>query len=157
MQLKVVYKNNNSQPPELQNETNDELTQRVFYVDRVEDTYATFFDKVYREFIGDESPDKKRENFRLRAFNTQYKIMLDTYTGKENENMKELKIYPMKTLALEEKLDSETFEEYDPEAMIIKVNFWRPGLEALTKEVLLPIELKVSKDMPMSKLLELVA
>ena len=83
--------------------------------------------------------------------------MLDTYTGKENENMKELKIYPMKTLALEEKLDGEIFEEYDPEAMIIKVNFWRPGLEALTKEVLLPVELKVSKDMLMSKLLELVA
>ena len=40
--------------------------------------------------------------------------MLDTYTGKENDSLEVLKIYPMKTLAFEEKLSTETFEEYDP-------------------------------------------
>ena len=69
--------------------------------------------------------------------------MLDTYTGRENQTLSELKIYPMKTLALEEKLPSEVFEDYDPNAMLIKINFWRSGLEALTDEVLQPVEIKV--------------
>ena len=45
-----------------------------------------------------------RENFRLRAYNVQSKIMLDTYDGRENETLEVLRIYPMKTLALEEKI-----------------------------------------------------
>ena len=57
----------------------------------------------------------------------------------------------MKTLAFEEKLPEEIFEDYDPNSMLIKVNFWRSGLEALSEEVLKPIELKVKKDMPMSE------
>ena len=39
-------------------------------------------------------------------------------------------------LSLEEKIPEELFEDYDPNAMPIKVNFWRTGLEALTEEVL---------------------
>ena len=54
--------------------------------------------------------------------------MLDTWTGRENETLRELKIYPMKTLVFEEKLSSEVFDEYDPNSMLIKVNFWRAGL-----------------------------
>jgi len=56
-------------------------------VDRSEDTYCSFFDMVYKEVIGDDNADKQRENFRLRAFNVQYKIMLDTYTGREIETL----------------------------------------------------------------------
>ena len=63
----------------------------------------------------------------------------------------------MKTLAFEEKLPQEVFEEYDPNAMLIKVNFWRSGLEALTEDVLCPVELKVKKDLPMQDLLVLLA
>mmetsp|Transcript_39072 Transcript_39072/g.51105 ORF Transcript_39072/g.51105 Transcript_39072/m.51105 type:complete len:243 (+) Transcript_39072:1453-2181(+) len=112
---------------------------------------------VYKEIIGDDKLEKQRENFRLRAFNVQYKIMLDTYTGRENQTLQQLKIYPMKTLAFEEKLPSESFEDYDPNSMLIKVNFWRSGIEALTEEELLPIEVKVRKDMHMSDLLVLLA
>ena len=83
--------------------------------------------------------------------------MLDTYLGRENETLSELKIYPMKTLSFEEKLQSETFEDYDPNAMLIKVNFWRGGLEALTDEVLLPVEIKVRKDMSMGDFLQRLA
>ena len=84
MQLKVVYRPKESV---LAPDTDMELAQRVFYVDRAEDTYATFFDMVYKEIIGDKREDKQRENFRLRSFNVQYKIMLDTYTGRENESL----------------------------------------------------------------------
>ena len=42
---------------------------------------------VYTDIIGDSNLEKQRENFRLRAFNVQYKIMLDTYTGRENETL----------------------------------------------------------------------
>ena len=63
----------------------------------------------------------------------------------------------MKTLALEEKTPDETFEEYDPDSMLIKVNFWRSGLEALTDEILQPIEIKVQKNMAMSALMARLA
>ena len=63
----------------------------------------------------------------------------------------------MRTLSLEEKLSDEVFEDYDPNAMLIKVNFWRRGLEALTDEVLQPFEIKVQKDMSMSDFLDRLA
>jgi len=114
------------------------------------------FDTVYKDIIGDDKADKKRENFRLRIFNVQHKIMLDTFTDREKQTLRALKIYPMRTLALEEKLSDEIFEDYDPDSMQIKVNFWRDGLESLTEEVLKPIELKVSKQLSMVDLINLM-
>ena len=103
---------------------------------------------VYKEFVGD-NPNKKRENFRLRAYNVQHSIMLDTYSGREKETLEVLKIYPMKTLALEEKVDSEEFDEYDAESMTVKVNVWRPGLVSLNEDTLRPSFLKVKKALTM--------
>ena len=51
--------------------------------------------------------------------------MLDSYSGREGETFEMLKIYPMKTLALEEKDHEDMFEDYDPNQMVIKVNAWR--------------------------------
>ena len=82
--------------------------------------------------------------------------MLDTFTDREKQTLRALKIYPMRTLALEEKLSDEIFEDYDPDSMQIKVNFWRDGLESLTEEVLKPIELKVSKQLNMVDLINLM-
>ena len=36
--------------------------------------------------------------------------MLDTYDDRENDTLEVLKIYPMKTLAFEEKADEDKFE-----------------------------------------------
>ena len=83
--------------------------------------------------------------------------MLDTYTGRDTETLQQLKIYPMKTLAFEEKLPEEVFEDYDSNVMEIKVNFWRSGLQALSENVLNPAKLKVKKDMPMQELCEKLA
>ena len=89
MQLKVVYRPREPPTAEQAKQQTDEgkLNQRVYFVDRQEDTYASFFDMVFRDIIGEESAEKHRENFRLRAFNVQYKIMLDTYTNRENETL----------------------------------------------------------------------
>ena len=72
-----------------------------------------------------EKDGKKKDNFRLRAFNIAHRILTDTYTGGESETLEALKIYPMRTLALEEKGDEDMFEEYDPNQMEIKINVWR--------------------------------
>ena len=160
MQLKVVYRPREAakiDSADTTTEIDSELRQSVFLVDRAEDTYSTLFEMAYKEVIGENNTDKLRENFRLRAFSTQYKIMLDTFTGRESESLRELKIYPMKTLVLEEKLPAEAFEEYDPNSMLIKVNFWRPNLEALNEKELRPIELKVKNDMSMRDFVTLLA
>jgi hypothetical protein len=44
----------------------------------------------------------------------------------------------MKTLAFEEKLPIDTFEEYDPNQMVIKINWWRIGIVSLAEDVLKP-------------------
>ena len=72
---------------------------------------------VYSDIVGDQNESKQRENFRLRMYNVQHKIMLDTFTGREDETLRSLKIYPMRTLAFEEKGPEEMFEDYDPDSM----------------------------------------
>ena len=54
MQLKIIYQ--------------DE--QKVFWVNRKEDTYNTLFETSMREFFGSDYEQKvRKENFRLRAYN----------------------------------------------------------------------------------------
>jgi Ubiquitin carboxyl-terminal hydrolase len=149
MQLKVIY-----YPAGWKSDS--DLETRVFYVDRREDTYLTMFDKVYTEFIGDH-PDKAKSNFRLRAYNVQFRIMLDTYTGRENDSLEVLKIYPMKTLALEEKSTDAVFEEYDVNQMVVKVNIWRLEIQSLAEDVLKPTQIKVHKDTLMKEFIATVS
>ena len=83
--------------------------------------------------------------------------MTDTYTGGEQETLEALKIYPMRTYALEEKGDEEMFEEYDPSMMEIKINIWRPHLTDILEETLLPSRMKVKKDMLMSDFIQKIS
>ena len=41
------------------------------------------------------------------------------------------------------------FEDYDSSMMVVKLNFWREGLESLAEEVLKPEKVKVKKDLSM--------
>jgi hypothetical protein len=82
--------------------------------------------------------------------------MLDTYTGRESETLEVLKIYPMKTLAFEEKVPNQNFEEYDPNSMVIKVNVWRDGIQSLSEEVLKPTQIKVEKETMMSDFIKMM-
>lgn len=131
---------------------------RIFWVNRREDTYQSFFEQAMKDYFPDCYNDKiKTGNFRLRSFNVQYKIMLDTYQGREHETLEVLKIYPLKTLALEEKADVETFVEYDPNQIILKVNVWRQGIHSLSEEVLEPTQIRVTKDALMDDFMDLLS
>ena len=81
---------------------------------------------------------------------------METYSGLESASLEELRIYPMKTLLLEMKDAAEQFEEYDPTRMVVKINVWREGIQALTEECLRPVQVKVQRDMQMSDLSKLI-
>lgn len=69
-----------------------------------------------------------QSNYRLRAYNHHNRIMMETYTGLEQETLETLRIYPMKTLIIEQRLPGAVFEEYDPTSMVLKINLWRPDI-----------------------------
>ena len=100
----------------------------VVRVDRHVDTYDSLFEMVLKECFPDGTDNGvpiDRTQFRLRAFNVQFKILMDTYEGRGDKTMDELKIYPMKTLALEQKpTEAAVFEPYDPNKMEVKINLW---------------------------------
>lgn len=50
---------------------------KVILVDRKVDTYETLKAKVLTEYFGDK--EVRAELFRLRAYNVQFQILLDTY------------------------------------------------------------------------------
>jgi hypothetical protein len=63
----------------------------------------------------------------------------------------------MKTLAFEEKLPTDTFEEYDPNQMVIKINWWRIGIVSLAEDVLKPRYVKVFKETLMKDFISLLS
>lgn len=55
--------------------------------------------------------------------------MMETYEGREDLTLFDLKIYPMKTLVLEERKSKDIpFEAFDPTLMQIKVVIWTPDI-----------------------------
>jgi hypothetical protein len=148
MHIKVIHKPSQKVLPD---GVDFEVTQKVFYVNRREDTYTALFDMVYKEIIGDANEAKKRENFRLRMYQEASDIMLDTYTGREHETLEILKIYPMRTLAFEEKTDEDVFADYNPNLIELKVIAWRSGLQSLAEDVLKPKKVQVLKDLTMEQ------
>ena len=77
--------------------------------------------------------------------------MKETYTGYEHLTIEELRIIPFKTLILEQKLSDQDFKEFDPNLILLKINVWRPNIEALTEDILQPCQLPVKKDLLMSE------
>jgi len=117
-------------------ELSDSLEQRVFSVHRKLDTYSSLIQMCFAQF---KIPDGEQPNYRLRAYNVHNRIMMETYGGLEYDSLEELRIYPMKTLLLEMKSSAGQFEEYDPTRMVVKINVWREGIQALTEECLRPV------------------
>jgi hypothetical protein len=82
--------------------------------------------------------------------------MMETYTGMENLSLENLKIYPMKTLILEQKSPGTQFVEYDPTSMIVKINIWREGITSLSEDILNPTLISVAKGLPMTDFLSVI-
>lgn len=78
--------------------------------------------------------------------------------GHESQSFEELKIYPLKTLALETKQPHEVFYEYDPNQINIKINAWRKGIQSLNEEESLRPEIvKINKEAPMQEFAQLLS
>jgi hypothetical protein len=77
--------------------------------------------------------------------------MMETFTGRESETLEVLKIYPMKTLVLEEKAQGTLFTEYDPLSIVVKINVWRSGLQSLVEDILMPVRITIKKDIAMTE------
>ena len=82
---------------------------------------------------------------------------MDTYEGREDMTLEQLKIYPMKTLALEEKESTQIpFEPYDHTKMQIKMIVYSPNVYEEHQSLLDFIEAKakrirVPREMPMGE------
>ena len=53
-------------------------------VDRSVDTYQSLLQMALSEFFGSDPQAYDPELYRLRAFNVQFSIMMDTYEGRED-------------------------------------------------------------------------
>lgn len=82
--------------------------------------------------------------------------MMETFTGLESETLEMLKIYPMKTLIIEEKSAGTVFSEYDPLCIVVKINIWRQGFSSLVEDILQPVKITVRRDMTMDEFTTLV-
>jgi len=77
---------------------------------------------------------------------------LDTYEGREDLTLELLKIYPMKTLALEERNSTESsWKAYDASSMQISLSVWKPDMSLAFADLQKnKIKLQVPKQMKMS-------
>ena len=64
------------------------------------------------------------KNSRLRMFNPISDVKLDTYTGREEMSLEQLKVSSYRSFLLETKKDDEVFEEYIAGQMNIRIVLW---------------------------------
>ena len=99
----------------------------TFSVNRKTDSLEHLLRLVVKEFkLEDEGIEIG--NCRLRSFNVVNEVLSDTFTGREKRNFDTLKIFNMKTMALEVKEPEEIFEEYDPNLINLKIYVWNSGI-----------------------------
>ena len=82
------------------------------------------------------------KNCRLRAYAAHTDTMLETYHGKEDETLENLKIGNYRTLALEIKKDDEIFEEYNENKTMLRAVLWTPDISKLESLKSLQAEIK---------------
>lgn len=117
MQLKVIYNKES----------------HTFWVNRKVDPLQKLLKLAIEKF---DLASLGEQNCRLRSYNIVNGLMQDTYSGQELRTFDDLKIYPLKTLALETKLEHESFEDYDPNLINLKINVWGKGITTLNEEAL---------------------
>lgn len=81
------------------------------------------FMKIVQERM--ELTDTNLYNIRIRRYDHSKDIMLDTFDGMGNRTLLDLGIVPGSKYALETKLDSESFEDYDPNIKKYSCFIWK--------------------------------
>jgi len=74
----------------------------------------------------------------LRNYSMNDGIMQETYEGKEQKTLEDLRFKPHKVLCVETKDSNENWIEYDPNKIVLKINLWRPNLFELEESALKP-------------------
>jgi hypothetical protein len=126
MQLKLVHVKTKVEDGRLTDEYEEQGRQAVVRADRKTDTYTILKAQALKEFFGEEPVDASL--YRLRAYNLQYRILQETYDDREDLTLELLRIYPMKTLALEERPADAAFEPYDADKIQLNIVLYKPGL-----------------------------
>jgi len=93
-------------------------------------------------------------NFRLRNYSMNDGILQETYEGKEQKTLEELKFKAHKVLAVETKDSNEKWMEYDPNKIVIKINIWRPNLFELEESALKPHRIYLNNDSTLRMLMK---
>jgi hypothetical protein len=144
---------------QLMKERELKMSVKIFYGDKmkaIETTRASTYEQLLEEVMKVFGLTEKKENCRLRSYNVPNKIMMETYTGKDKLTLEELRIYLLKSLALEVKKDEDSFEDYDPEQIQIKVNVWREDIKSLDELTLKPIRIFIKKFAKLKELIEVL-
>lgn len=118
-------------------ELTEDLEQKPIKVDRFKDTYTTLLQESFKLF--EITDPAVQATYRLRSYNVHNRIMGETYKGGELKSLEELRIYPYRTLILEQKQAGIEFEDYDPTLITIKINLFREGIESLSESELKPV------------------
>ena len=80
MNVKIVHTRQKNVSEGCEEVEEVEASGKIVLVDRKVDTYLTLKELVLKEFFGSEYQKTIDANlFRLRAYNVQFKILLDTY------------------------------------------------------------------------------
>ena len=109
----------------------------------LKDTLNDLLDKAIAEY---KLSHIDRKNIRLRGFQPNTESFLETYTGRENKTLEELKLFSHKILGIEIKKDDEVFEEFDADRVAYKVALWRPNIPTLEEADLGMTKVWINKD-----------
>lgn len=96
------------------------------------------------------------ENTRIRFYSYFDKYKQETFTGKEDHTLLELRFNEYKAILLETKQPHEVFEDYDPTMWMFKVNTWRPNLTSLDESALKPVQILIHEKATLADLKNLL-
>ena len=96
--------------------------QCVFISPNPNNSSSTF---VYQKIFNDQNKkDISIDRVRLRKFDAHASAAGKTYGGEESKTLKDLKFGLSCTMMLEVREEDETFEEYNPNEMLVRISTW---------------------------------
>lgn len=99
-------------------------------------TLGELLQRAKLTFGADHFKDVKPHNIRLRLFNPVNEMKLDTFTGREDRTLEQLRIGSHKCLLLETKRDGDVFEEYVAGKQSLRLAVWSREVCSLEESTL---------------------